>query len=379
MKRLGFDADMELFRDNAEKFFQKEVQPYADEWRANGIVDRDFYRKAGEMGYLCMWAGEEYGGLGIKDFRYEQILLETNAKYGDSGLFMSMHNRMFGPYIGNFGNEEQKQRILPGCINGELLLAIAMTEPDAGSDLAGMKTRAEEQGDHYLLNGQKIFISNGHLADMVIVAARTDLDNPHGVSLFLVERGMPGFERGRNLKKMGTPAQDTAELFFKDVRVPKANLLGQWNGGFGHMMVGLAEERLIAAVGNMAGARQALDITRAYVSDRKVFGKALSKFQNTRFKLAELDAEIEMAYSFLDRAVDDHNRGELTPTDAARIKLVSSELLCRAADEGVQLHGGYGYMDEYPICRLFADSRYVRIAAGSSEIMKEIIAREILA
>ncbi len=378
MKRIGFDADMELFRDNAARFFQQEVQPVAEQWRENGIVDRDFYRKAGEMGYLCMWADEQYGGAGMPDFRYEQILIEENARHGDAGLFMSMHSRMFGPYIGNFGSEEQKQRILPGCISGETILAIGMTEPDAGSDLAGMKTRAEDRGDHYLLNGQKIFISNGHLADIVIVAARTDAENPHGVSLFLVERGMDGFERGRNLKKLGAKAQDTAELFFKDVRIPKENLLGQFNGGFKHMMVGLAEERLIAATGNMAGAKVALDLTRAYVKERKLFGKPLSKMQNTRFKLAELDADIEIGYAFLDRAVEAHNAGEFTATDAARIKLYSSELLCRVVDEGVQLHGGYGYMEEYPICRMYADARYVRIAAGASEVMKEIIAREIL-
>ena len=379
MKRQGFNADMELFRDNAARFFQQEVQPYAQSWRDNGIVDREFYLKAGQMGYLCMWADEAYGGAGVGDFRYEQILIEENAKFGDSGLFMSMHSRMFGPYIGNFGNDEQKQRILPGCISGEIILAIAMTEPDAGSDLAGMKTRATDEGDHYLLNGQKIFISNGHLADIVIVAARTDPDNPHGISLFLVERGMPGFERGRNLKKLGTKAQDTAELFFKDVRVPKQNLLGQFNRGFYHMMQGLAEERLIAATGNMAGARQALDLTKDYVQQRKLFGKPLSKMQNTRFKLAELDTEIEIGTAYLDRAVDAYNIGEFSAADAARIKLFSSELFCRAVDEGVQLHGGYGYMDEYPICRLYADARYVRIAAGASEVMKEIIARDILA
>lgn len=378
MERLGFDADMELFRDNAARFFQKEVMPQRERWQEQGVVDRNFYKVAGEMGYLCMWADERYGGAGMPDFRYEQILIEENARYGDSGLFMSMHSRMFAPYIGNFGTDEQKNRILPGCISGDIVLAIGMTEPDAGSDLAGMKSRAEDKGDHYLLNGQKIFISNGQLADIVIVAARTDPDNPHGVSLFLVERGMEGFERGRNLKKLGTKAQDTSELFFKDVRVPKENLLGQWNGGFKHMMVGLAEERLIAAVGNLAGAKQALDITRSYVRERKLFGKPLSKMQNTRFKLAELDTEIEMGYAYLDRAVDVHNQGKLTATEAARIKLFSSEVFCRAVDEGVQLHGGYGYMSEYEICRLYADARYVKIAAGASEVMKEIIAREIL-
>lgn len=378
MKRMAFDAEMELFRDNARKFFQKEIAPHAMRWREAGIVDREAFRKAAEMGYLCMWADEKYGGLGLKDFRWEQILIEENAAHGDSGFFMSMHSRMFGPYIGNFGTEEQKQRFLPGCIKGELILAIAMTEPDAGSDLAGMKARAEDKGDHWLLNGAKVFISNGILADVVVVAAKTDPNNAHGVTLFLVERGMPGFERGRNLVKMGLKSQDTAELFFKDVKVPKANVLGKVNGGFYHLMQGLAEERLIAATGNVAGAAHALELTKSYVRERKVFGKPLSKFQNTRFKLAALDAEVAIARAYLDQAVAAHNEGHLTPTDAARIKLFSSELFGRAVDEGVQLHGGNGYMEEYAICRLYEDERIGRIAAGTSEIMKEIIAREIL-
>ncbi len=378
MKRNAFDADMELFRDNARKFFQKEIAPNWERWREAGMVDREAFLKAGEAGLLCIWADEAYGGLGLKDFRYEQILIEENARYGDSGFFMSMHSRMFGPYIGNFGTEEQKQRFLPGCITGESILAIAMTEPDAGSDLAGMKSRAEDRGDHWLLNGQKTFISNGILADVVIVAAKTDPENSHGVTLFLVERGMQGFERGRNLKKMGLKSQDTAELFFKDVKIPKANVLGQVNGGFYHLMQGLAEERLIAATGNIAGAAYALDLTKNYVQERKVFGKPLSKFQNTRFKLAELDMEVDMGWAYLDKAVEAHNAGELSPVDAARVKLFSSELFGRAVDEGVQLHGGNGYMEEYPICRLYQDERIGRIAAGTSEIMKEIISRDIL-
>lgn len=378
MQRDSFDADMELFRDNARRFFVNEIAPHSEAWREAGVVDREAFTRAGEMGFLCMWADEAYGGLGLQDFRWEQILIEENAVHGDSGFFMSMHSRMFGPYIGNFGSEEQKRKYLPGCISGETILAIAMTEPDAGSDLAGMKARAEDCGDHWLLNGQKIFISNGILADVVIVAARTDPQNPHGVSLFLVERGMEGFERGRNLKKMGLKSQDTAELFFKDVKLPKENLLGQLNGGFYHLMQGLAEERLIAATGNIAAARHALNLTRDYVRQRKLFGKPLAKFQNTRFKLAELDTRIELATAFLDKAVAQHNTGQLSATDAARVKLYSSELFGRTVDEGVQLHGGYGYMEEYPICRLYEDERIGRIAAGASEVMKEIIAREIL-
>ena len=378
MKRTCFDSEMELFRDNARKFFKKEIAPNWEAWRAAGVVDREAFKKAADMGFLCMWADEKYGGLGLKDFRYEQILIEENAMHGDSGFFMSSHSRMFGPYIGNFGNDEQKQRFLPGCINGDIILAIAMTEPGAGSDLAAMKSRAEDKGDHWLLNGQKIFISNGILADVVIVAAKTDPDNPHGVTLFLVERGMEGFERGRNLKKMGLKSQDTAELFFKDVKIPKENVLGQVNGGFYHLMQGLAEERLIAATGNIAGARLALELTKTYVRERQLFGKPMSKFQNTRFKLASLDTEVEMATAYLDKAVEVHNAGEFSAVDAARLKLFSSEMFGRAVDEGVQLHGGYGYMEEYPICRLYQDERVGRIAAGASEVMKEIVAREIL-
>jgi acyl-CoA dehydrogenase len=369
---------MELFRDSARKFFQTEIRPHSERWREAGIVDREAYRKAGEAGYLCMWADEQYGGLGLKDFRYEQILIEENARYGDIGFFITLHSRLVAPYLQHFGTEEQKQRYLPKLISGESILAIAMTEPDAGSDLAGMKSRAEDCGDHWLLNGSKTYISNGILADLVIVAAKTHPDNPHGVTLFLVERGMEGFERGRMLKKMGMKSQDTAELFFRDVKVPKANVLGQVHAGFYHLMKGLAEERLIAACGNVASARIALDITKDFVRQRKVFGKPLSKMQNTRFKLAALDAELDIAQVYVDRCVEQHNLGKLDATDAARAKLFTSELNGRIVDEGVQQHGGAGYMEEYEICRLYQDERIHRILAGTSEIMKEIIARSTL-
>lgn len=378
MQRPDLDSDMELFRDNARRFFQQEIRPNSERWRAAGIIDREAFQKAGEQGYLCMWADEAYGGLGIKDFRYEQILIEENVRHGDSGLLITLHSRLVGPYIDQFGTPEQKEKYLPGMISGETILAIAMTEPDAGSDLAGMKSRAVEQDDHWVLNGSKTYISNGINADLVIVAARTHPDNPHGVTLFLLERGMEGFERGRNLKKMGLKSQDTAELFFKDVKVPKANVLGQVHGGFYHLMHCLAEERLIAACGNVIAAKYALDITRDFVRERKVFGKPLSKMQNTRFKLAALDAEYEVAQAYVDRCVDIHNEGKLSAEDAARAKLITSELNGRMVDECVQLHGGAGYMDEYEICRLYQDERIHRILAGTSEIMKEIIARSIL-
>ncbi|MFA5939684.1 MAG: acyl-CoA dehydrogenase family protein [Sinimarinibacterium sp.] len=378
MQRKAPEPEMELFRDSARKFFQTEIRPHSERWREAGILDREAYRKAGDAGFLCMWADEKYGGLGIKDFRYEQILIEENAFHGDSGYFITLHSRLVAPYIQHFGTEEQKQRLLPGFISGDKILAIAMTEPDAGSDLAGMKSRAEDKGDHFLLNGSKTYISNGILSDVVIVAAKTHADNPHGVTLFLVERGMEGFERGRMLKKMGMKSQDTAELFFRDVKIPKANVLGQVHAGFYHLMKGLAEERLIGACGNIAGARAAMVVTKEFVKNRKVFGKPLSKMQNTRFKLAALDAEIEIAQTFVDRCVEVHNEGKLTAEDAARAKLFTSEVQGRMVDEGVQLHGGAGYMDEYPICRMYEDERIHRILAGTSEIMKEIIARSIL-
>lgn len=378
MQRKPFDSEMELFRDSARKFFQTEIRPHSESWREAGIVDREAFLKAGDAGFLCMWADEKYGGLGLKDFRYEQILIEENAAHGDSGYFITLHSRLVAPYLQHFGSEEQKQRYFPGLISGEKILAIAMTEPDAGSDLAGMKSRAEDKGDHWLLNGAKTYISNGILADLVIVAARTQPDNPHGVTLFLVERGMEGFERGRLLKKMGMKSQDTAELYFRDVKVPKANVLGQAHAGFYQLMKGLAEERLIAACGNVAAARVALDLTREFVKQRKVFGKPLAKMQNTRFKLAALDAELDMAQVYVDRCVEQHNLGKLDPVDAARAKLFTSELNGRMVDEGVQQHGGAGYMEEYPICRLYQDERIHRILAGTSEIMKEIIARSTL-
>lgn len=378
MMRTGFDADMEQFRDSARKFFQREIAPHSERWREANIVDREAFLKAGEMGYLCMWIDEKYGGLGVKDFRYEQILIEESVMHGDRGFFFWLHSRLVAPYLENFGSEEQKQRFFPGIQSGETILAVAMTEPDAGSDLAGMKTRAVEADDHWLLNGSKTYISNGINADLVVVAARTHPEKPHGLTLFLVERGMPGFERGRNLKKMGLKSQDTAELFFNDVKVPKANVLGTPHAGFQHLMKGLAEERLLAAIYNIASAQLALQITKEFVRERKVFGKPLSTFQNTRFKLAALDTEIQVAQCWVDQLVAAHNAGQLDGTDAARAKLYTSEVNGRMVDEGVQLHGGAGYMEEYPICLLYQDERVHRILAGTSEIMKEIIARSIL-
>ena len=377
MKRKIFSEEHEMFRDSVRTFMKKEIQPHSDRWHEQGIVDRDAFLKAGAQGLLLMWADEKYGGAGVPDFRYEQILIEENARFGDAGFFMTLHNRLVGPYIGELGTEEQKARWLPKCISGEYILAVAITEPGAGSDVAGLRTRAEDKGDHYLLNASKTYISNGINADLVVVVARTDANGSHGLSLFVVERGMEGFERGRNLKKMGLKSQDTAELFFNNVKVPKKNLLGELNRGFYHLMHFLAEERLLGATGYVATSDVAFDITMDYIRERKAFGQTIADFQNTRFRMADMRTEIDIAQTFVDRCVEEHNEGTLTADDAAKAKLYTSELEGRVMDACVQLHGGAGYMDEYPISRMYLNARVSRIYAGSSEIMREIIARSI--
>ena len=377
MNRKIFDDEHEMFRDSVRSFMQNEIQPHSDKWHEQGIVDRDAYRKAGEQGLLLMWADEKYGGAGVSDFRYEQVLIEENARYGDAGFFMTLHNRLVGPYIGELGTEEQKARWLPKCVSGEHILAVGITEPGAGSDVASLRTKAEDKGDHYLLNGSKTYISNGILADLVVVVARTDKKSRHGMSLFVVERGMEGFERGRNLKKMGLKSQDTAELFFNNVKVPKENLLGDVNRGFYHLMHFLAEERLLGAVGYVATSAAAFEITMDYIKERKAFGQTIADFQNTRFQMASMRTEIDVAQAFVDQCVIAHNEGSLSADDAAKAKLFSSEMEGRVVDTCVQLHGGAGYMDEYPICRMYLNARISRIYAGSSEVMREIIARSI--
>jgi len=377
MDRNIFDEDHEMFRDASRAFLTNEIKPHIDKWAEQEIVDREAFLKAGEQGLLCMWADEKYGGAGISDFRFEQILLEENAKHGDVGFFMFLHNRLVGPYIGVLGTEEQKERWLPKCVTGEYILAVAMTEAGAGSDISGIRTKAEDNGDHYLLNGSKTFISNGILADLVIVAAKTDPNSSHGISLFVVERGMEGFERGKNLKKMGMHSQDTAEMFLNNVKVPKKNLLGEFNRGFYHLMHFLAEERLLSAVGALANAEAAFEVTLEYASDRQVFGRKVADFQVNRFKFADMRMEMDVAQAFIDRCVMEHNDGKLTADDAAKAKLFTTELEDRVTDQCVQLHGGNGYMDEYPVSRMYTAARVSRIYAGSSEIMREIIARSI--
>ncbi len=366
-----------MFRDSYRQFMQKEVLPHRAAWREAGIVPREMFRKMGEQGYLLTWADEQYGGLGVPDFRYQQIMIEEDARYGDSGFYHTVHSRLVAPYIKHFGNEEQRRRFLPRCVSGECILAIAMTEPDAGSDLAGIKARAVDHGSHWLLSGAKAYISNGINADLVIVAAKTSTENPRHIGLFLVERGMAGFERGRNLAKMGLKSQDTAELFFRDVKVPKANVLGDPAKGFSYLVRGLAEERLLGAVMYLSNAWAAYETSIEFAKQRKMFGKALFELQSARFKMASMRTEMEVAQTYVDHCVRLHNEGQLTPDDAAIAKLFNSEVEGRVVDECVQLHGAAGYMEEYEVCWRYTDARVSRIYAGTSEIMREIIARSI--
>ncbi|HTT98197.1 MAG TPA: acyl-CoA dehydrogenase family protein [Rhizomicrobium sp.] len=377
MQARHFTEEQEIFRSAYRQFLQKEVLPHRKAWREAGIVPREMFRRMGDNNYLLMWADERYGGLGIEDFRFQQIIIEEDAAFGEPGFYHTLHSRLVAPYIKNFGTPEQQARFLPKCASGECILAVAMTEPDAGSDLAGMKTRAVDKGTHWVLNGAKIYISNGINADLVIVAAKTNPDNNRQIGLFLVERGMAGFERGRNLDKMGLPAQDTAELFFRDVEIPYENVLGDPAKGFHNLMFSLAEERLIGATGYLANAMCAFDTTREFVMNRKAFGQPLSQFQNTRFKMASLKTELDVAQVFVDHCVALHNEKKLTSETAAKAKLLTSELEGRVTDECVQLHGGAGYMQEYDVCWRYTDARISRIYAGSSEIMREIIARSI--
>ena len=385
MNRTIFDADHDAFRDSVVRFMKNEVAPHVERWREAGCVDREVWKKAGAQSLLCMWADERYGGAGITDFRYDQILAEEILRWGDPGVYFSLHNRIVGPYLQHFGNEEQRQRFLPGAVSGDVILAVAMTEPGTGSDLAGIKSQAQECADHWLLNGSKTYISNGLLADVVVVAARTDAtsnapssaQSSHGLTLFLVERGMSGFERGRKLKKMGLDAQDTAELFFNNVKVPKANVLGAPGTGFKLLASNLAEERLMCALQSLAHANVAFDLTLQYVKERRAFGKPIGAFQNSRFKMAEMRAMLDCQQTFVDQLVLRHVNKDLDPVLAASAKLLATDLENRVMDECVQLHGGAGYMDEYRISRMYRDARISRIFAGTNEIMKEIIGRSL--
>jgi len=380
MERTIFTEEHHMFRDAFRHFVEKEIVPYNDQWEKDGIVSRELWLKAGEQGFLGLNVPEAYGGAGVDDFGYSAIIAEETIRvYATSaGAGIGLHNDIVLPYFLAFANEEQKRRWLPGMCRGELITAIAMTEPNTGSDLAAVSTTAIREGDSYILNGQKTFITNGILSDVVIVVAKTDLAMRHkGISLLVVERGMEGFKRGRKLEKMGLKAQDTAELYFEDVVVPASNLLGEEGQGFYYLMRQLAKERLNVGISAVAACETALEITLEYCKERTAFGKPIGSFQNSRFKLAEMKTETEIARVFVDRCIEDLNAGKLTAETAAMAKWWTSELQKRVVDQCVQLHGGYGYMLEYPIARLYLDARVQSIYAGTNEIMKEIIGRSM--
>ncbi len=377
MQRTIFTEEHEQFRAMVARFVADEIAPYHDEWEQQGMVPRELWKQAGAVGLLCTDVPSEYGGGGIPDFRYNTVITEELIKVGASGVGFPLHNDVVVPYLLALATDEQKQRWLPPMCSGEAITAIAMTEPATGSDLAAVTTTAIRQDDgSYLLNGAKTFITNGILADLVIVVAKTDPSAKHGgISLLMVERGMEGFSRGRKLDKIGMPAQDTAELFFDDVRVPAENLLGAEGQGFVYLMQALPQERLSIAVGSVAGAQAALDLTLAYVKEREAFGRPIGSFQHSRFVLAELKTKITIGQTFVDRCIEALNAGELSVDEAAMAKWWLSDLLGEVVDAGVQLHGGYGYMREYPIARAWTDARVQRIYGGTNEIMKEIIGR----
>jgi acyl-CoA dehydrogenase len=378
MQRDIFASEHDDFRDLARAFIAKEVTPYHEKWEADKMVSRDVWLAAGRAGLLGIEIDEKYGGGGANDYRYYLIFNEEMAKAGATGPGFAVHNDINGPYFQRLATTEQCERWLPGYCSGETITAIAMTEPEAGSDLQGMRTTAVRDGDHYVLNGSKTFISNGQLCDLVIVAARTDPDAGYrGISLLVVERGMPGFERGRNLDKVGMHAQDTSELFFHDVRVPAGNLLGKEGGGFVALMQNLPRERLAIGATALAGAETVFAATLAYCKERQAFGRAIGRFQHNRFVLAEIATELAVARPFTDKAVLEHNAGSLSVTDAAMVKWWDTELCNRVVDRCVQLFGGYGYMREYPVARAFTDSRVQTIFGGTTEIMKEIIGRDL--
>ncbi|WP_176445560.1 acyl-CoA dehydrogenase family protein [Blastococcus mobilis] len=373
-----YEASHVAFRAMVRDFLAKEVVPHHEAWAEAGIVDRSVWLKAGEQGLLGMDVPEEYGGGGVKDFRYNAILAAEVSRVGASGLGFGLHNDVVAPYLIDLCTDEQKARWLPGFVRGEIITAIAMTEPGAGSDLQGLQTTARRDGDDWVLNGSKTFITNGINADIVIVVARTDPQaGARGFSLLVVERGMPGFERGRNLAKIGLKAQDTAELFFDDVRVPSANLLGTEGHGFFHLMNNLPQERLSIAAVAVAASRLILDLTVDYCKSRTAFGRPIGKFQNTRFELAEMHTEVTIAETYLEKAILEHNAGRFTVEDAAMAKWWTTELQKRVVDRCLQLHGGYGYMLEYPVARAYLDSRIQTIYGGTTEIMKEIVGRSL--
>ncbi|WP_291787107.1 acyl-CoA dehydrogenase family protein [Cecembia sp.] len=379
--RTIFNEEHEMFRQSIKDFIAKEITPYNAEWEKNKMVSRESWKKLGDNGFLCIQAPEQFGGLNIQDFRYNAILVEELGLSGCSGpaIGYPLHNDIVFPYILHYGTEEAKAKYIPGMISGDLISAVAMTEPGAGSDLQAIRSTAVDMGDHYLINGSKTFITNGYLADVVVVAAKTDPKlGAKGISLFILDKNMEGFSKGVPFEKVGLHAQDTCELFFEDVRVPKENLLGKVGEGFKYLMTELAQERLIVGLAAVALAESAFLSTLEYVQQRKAFGKSISDFQNTRFKLAEMGAKLEQGRMYCDQLVSLHNDKKVDPAMASSAKYLLTELQCWVSDECVQLHGGYGYMWEYPVARAFADARVQRIYAGTNEIMKELIVRKLL-
>ncbi|MEE3322178.1 MAG: acyl-CoA dehydrogenase family protein [Pseudomonadota bacterium] len=377
--RTLFSSDHETFRDTVRKFLEAEAVPFNEEWEKEGVVPREVWLKAGEQGFLCPMVKEQYGGIEA-DFLYSVVINEEISRLGLTGIGWGLHTEIVAPYIQNNGSEFLKEKYLPKMVTGECIGAIAMTEPGAGSDLQGVKTTAVKQGDHYVLNGSKTFITNGQNADIVIVVAKTDPSKgAKGISLFVVDTNLEGFEKGTNLKKVGMKAQDTSELFFQDVKVPAENLLGEEGMGFIYLMKELPQERLGISLGGLAMAESALEQTIEYVKERKAFGKSIADFQNTQFKIAEMHTKLEVARCYVDRCLELHLKKELDIPTAAAGKYYITDLQCEVIDECLQLHGGYGYMWEYPIARMFADSRVQRIYGGTNEIMKTIIAKAVLA
>ena len=371
-----YTQEHEDFRSTVREFLEREVVPHHDQWEKDGQVSREVWTKAGAQGLLCFDVDEEYGGAGVKDFRYNMVVAEEISRVGASGLGFPVHTDVIVPYISSLATEEQKRRWLPGLVSGELISAIAMTEPGAGSDLQGIRTSAVDKGDHYVLNGSKTFISNGIMSDLVIVVARTNPEAGHqGISLMVVERGMEGFERGRNLEKVGLKAQDTAELFFDNVHVPKENLLGEEGSGFISLMTNLPQERVSIAAIAVAACEHILQLCLDYAKQREAFGRPIGKFQHNRFLLAEMATEVHIARVFVNDCVVKLNAGEVDTALASMAKWWTTELQKKLVDQAVQLHGGYGYMLEYPVARAFVDSRIQTIYGGTTEVQKEIIGR----
>ncbi|MDI3406573.1 acyl-CoA dehydrogenase family protein [Streptomyces cavernicola] len=380
MRRDIFTDDHEAFRETVREFIAKEITPHVEEWEAAGIVPSELYRKTARIGINGLQVPEEYGGGGMDTFRFNTVVLEENGYAAATLGGLQVHLSTVLPYFLEFANEEQKARWFPGFADGSLVSSVAMTEPGTGSDLAGMATTAVRDGDSYVLNGAKTFITGGIGADLVIVVARTGdggFDRRRGLSLLVVESGMPGFSRGRNLDKMGLKAQDTAELFFDDVRVPAANLLGAEGDAFSMLTANLPQERLTIAITAQATATAALRMAIDYVKERKAFGKRVADFQNTKFVLAECATELEAGQALVDRAVTELDAGTLTPADAAKVKLFCTEMQARVIDKCLQMHGGYGFMREYPIARLYTDARVTRIFGGTSEVMKSVVSKSL--